>query len=60
MLHLAREVEKIEDVVAEKKVTLNCLNSNKVKPEKYDRLHLVYHFTLTLLSEHLTIKRMVF
>ena len=58
MLQLAREVEKI---VAEKKVTLNWLtNSNQVKPEKYNHLHLDYDFTITLISKHSTIKRMVF
>ena len=36
------------------------MNSNKVKPENYDHLHLVYHFTITLISQHLTIIRMVF
>ena len=41
--------EKIGDVLAEKKVTLSWLmNSNMVKPEKFDNLHLVYHFTVPL------------
>ena len=49
MFHLARKVEKFGDVFAEKKVTLSWLvNSNMVKPEKFDRLHLVYHFMLPL------------
>ena len=39
--------EKFGDVLAEKKVTLSWLmNSNMVKPEKFDHLHLVYHFTV--------------
>ena len=41
--------EKFGDVLPEKKVTLSRLmNSNMVKPEKLDHLHLVYHFTVPL------------
>ena len=41
--------EKFGDVLAEKKVTLSWLmNSNMVKPKKFDHLHLVYHFTAPL------------
>ena len=41
--------EKFGDVLAEGKVTLLWLmNSNMVKPEKFDHLHLVYHFTVPL------------
>ena len=37
--------EKFGDVLALKKVTLFILvNSNMVKPENFDHLHLVYHF----------------
>ena len=40
--------EKFVDNVAEKKVTLSCLmNSNMVKPEKFDHC-LLYHFTVPL------------
>ena len=49
MFHLAREVGKFGDVLAEKKVTfLWLVNSNMVKPENSDHLHLVYHFTVPL------------
>ena len=42
--------EKIGYVLAEKKVTLSWLmNSNIVKAEKCDHLHLVYHFTVPLI-----------
>ena len=45
--------EKFGDVLAEKKVSLSWLmNSNMVKPEKFEHLHLVYHFTLTLNEIH--------
>ena len=41
--------KKFGDVLAEKKVTLSWLiNSNMVKPEKFDHLHLLYHFTVLL------------
>ena len=41
--------ENIGDVLAEKKVTLSWLtNSDMVKPEKLDHLHLVYYFTVPL------------
>ena len=41
--------EKFGDVPAERKVTLSRLiNSNMVKTEKFDNLHLVYHFTVPL------------
>ena len=41
--------EKFGDVLAERNVTLSWLiNSNMVKPEKFDHLHLVYHFTVPL------------
>ena len=41
--------EKFGDVHAEKKVTFSWLmNSNMVKLEKFDHLHLVYHFTVPL------------
>ena len=49
MLYLAREVGKFGHVLAEKKVTLKLLmNSNIVKPETFDHLHLVYHFIVPL------------
>ena len=42
-------LEKFGDVLAKKKVTLSWLmNSNMVKPEEFDHLHLVYHFTVPL------------
>ena len=42
---------KFGDVLAEKRVTLSWLvNSNMVKPEKFDHLHLAYHFTVSLRS----------
>ena len=48
MFYSTREVGKIGDVLAEKKVTLSWLmNLNTVKPEKCDHLHLGYHFTVT-------------
>ena len=41
--------EEFGDVPAEKKITLSWLmNSNMIKPEKSDHLHLVYHFTVSL------------
>ena len=41
--------EKPGTVLADKKVTLSWLvNSNMVKPEKFDYFHLVYHFTVPL------------
>ena len=41
--------EKFGDVLAEKKLTLSRLvNSDMIKPEKFDHLHLVYHFTVPL------------
>ena len=52
MFYLAREVGKFGDVLAEKKVTLSWLmNSNMVKPEKFDYLHLVYHYTIPLIQK---------
>ena len=44
-----RSGEKVLDIVAEKNVTF-CLfmNSNMVKSEKYDHLHFVYCFNVTL------------
>ena len=49
IFYLAREVGKFEDFLAEKKVTLSWLmNSDMVKPEKSDHLHLFYHFTVPL------------
>ena len=41
--------EKFGDVHAERKVTLSWLiNSNMVKTETFDHLHLVYHFIIPL------------
>ena len=41
--------EEFGDALAEKKVILSWfMNSNIVKPEKIDYLHLVYHFTVPL------------
>ena len=41
--------EKFGDILAKKKVTLSwLLNSNMVKPEKFDHLDLVYYFTVHL------------
>ena len=49
MIHLAGEVEKFGDVLAEKRVTLLWfMNLNMVKPETFDHLHLVYHFEAPL------------
>ena len=49
MFHLAREVEKIWWCSCWEKVTLSWLvNSNMIKPEKFDHFHLVYHFTIPL------------
>ena len=45
---------KFGDVLAEKRVTLSWLvNSNMAKLEKFDHLHLVYHFTVSLRSIHI-------
>ena len=44
--------EPFGDCLAEKKVTLSSfMNSNMVKPEKYDHLHLGYHSTIPLNSQ---------
>ena len=49
MFYLARKWEKFGDILAEEKWTLLWLmNSNMVKPEQFDHLHLVYHFTVPL------------
>ena len=41
--------EKFGDLLAERKVTSSWLmNSNMVKPEKFDHLQLVYHFIVPL------------
>ena len=49
MFYLEREVEKVGDVFADRKVTLPWLmNSYMDKPEKFDQLHSVYHFTVPL------------
>ena len=49
MFYLVRKWEKF----AEQKVTLSWLmNSGMVKPEKFDHLHLVYHFTVPLNWPH--------
>ena len=49
MFYLGGKWEKVGDVLAEKKVTLSRLmNSNIIKPEKFDHLDLVYHFTVPL------------
>ena len=49
MFYLARKWERFGDVLAEGKWTLLWLmNSNMVKPEQFDHLHLVYHFTVPL------------
>ena len=49
MFHVARQVGKFGDVLAKKNVMLSWLvNSNMVKPERFDLLHLVYHFTVPL------------
>ena len=46
MFYLAREIRKFGYVLAEKKVTLSWLmNSNMVKPKKFDHLLLVYNFS---------------
>ena len=51
MFYLAREAGKFGHVLAKKKVTLKLLiKSNMVKPEKCGHLHLVNHFTITLIS----------
>ena len=43
--------EKFGDVLAEKKVTLSWLMIlNMVKPEKFDHIYLVYHFTVPLMA----------
>ena len=42
-------MEIFGNVLAEKEVTFSLLvNSNRVKPENFDHLHLVYHFTIPL------------
>ena len=42
--------EKFGDVLAKEKVTLSWLvNSNMIKPENIDHLHLFYHFTVLLM-----------
>ena len=48
MLYLVREVRKFGHVLPKKKLTLWSMNSNMVKPEKFGRLHLVYHFPVPL------------
>ena len=55
------EWEKFGDVLAEKKVTLSWLmNSNMVKHEKFDYLHLVDHFTVPLIIDKFFIKPLLF
>ena len=50
--------EKFRDVLAEKKVTFSWLmNSNMVTHEKFDHLHLVYHFTVTLRHQTYAVDR---
>ena len=50
IFYLQREVGKFVHVFAETKVTLKwIMNSNMVKPEKVDHLHLLYHFTVPLI-----------
>ena len=40
MIYMARKMEKFGNVLPEKKVTLSRLmNSNMVKPKKFDHLH---------------------
>ena len=49
MFHLAREVGKYGGVLTEKKLSLSLyMNSDMDKSEKFDHLHLVYHFTVFL------------
>ena len=49
MFHLERNVEKIWDALAKKKVTLSWfMNSNIVKLEKFEHIHLV-HFEVPLI-----------
>ena len=56
MFHLAREVGKIWRCSFLEKGNFTWLvNSDMVKPEKSDDLHLVYHFTLPLKSHKLAI-----
>ena len=53
MFDLAREVGKFGDVLVEKMVTLSRLvNSDMVKPKKFDHLHLVYHFVVPICVAH--------
>ena len=48
-VYVAREAGKFGHVLAEKKVTVSWLmNSNMVKLQKFDHLHLVYDFTVPL------------
>ena len=44
--------KKFGDVIAEKKVTLiRLMSSNMVKHEKFDHIHLFYHFTVRLTAK---------
>ena len=53
MFYSAREVGKIWRCSCWKKVTLLWLmNSNMVKPKKFDHLHVVYHFIIPLTFKH--------
>ena len=46
--------EKSGDVLAEKKITLYVfMNSNTIRPEKFDHFHLVYHLTIPLINKKL-------
>ena len=50
--------EKFRDVLAEKKVIFSWLmNWNMVTPEKFDHLHLVYHFTVPLRHQTYAVDR---
>ena len=51
-----REVGKFGHVLPKKKVNFWLMNSNMVKPEKFDHLHLVYHFTVPLMQNELKLK----
>ena len=49
MFYWREKREKFGDVFAERKITLSwSVDSNMVKPEQYDHLHLVYHFPVPL------------
>ena len=52
MFHLVREVEKVCNVLDEKKVISSLLVNSDIKSEKIDLLLLFYHLTIPLKALH--------